>query len=38
MVLMDLGSAVLSAQLALDLLDDDARTRVLLCPPRWSKA
>ncbi|GAA5115879.1 phosphoenolpyruvate--protein phosphotransferase [Pseudonocardia adelaidensis] len=32
-VLMDLGSAVLSAELALDLLDDpDARNRVLLCP------
>jgi multiphosphoryl transfer protein len=31
-VLMDLGSAVLSAELALDLLDDDARGRVLLCP------
>lgn len=30
-VLMDLGSAVLSAELALDLLDDDARDRVLLC-------
>ena len=31
-VLMDLGSAVLSAELALELLDDDARARVLLCP------
>lgn len=31
-VLMDLGSAVLSTELALDLLDDDARDRVLLCP------
>ena len=31
-VLMDLGSAVLSAELALDLLDDGARERVLLCP------
>jgi multiphosphoryl transfer protein len=32
-VLMDLGSAVLSAELALDLLDDpSARNRVLLCP------
>ncbi|MDQ3764260.1 MAG: phosphoenolpyruvate--protein phosphotransferase [Actinomycetota bacterium] len=31
-VLMDLGSAVLSAELALDLLDDDARRRVVLCP------
>ena len=30
-VLMDLGSAVLSAELALDLLDDDARARVALC-------
>jgi phosphoenolpyruvate-protein phosphotransferase/dihydroxyacetone kinase phosphotransfer subunit len=32
-VLMDLGSAVLSAELALELLADDAaRQRVLLCP------
>ncbi len=31
-VLMDLGSAVLSAELALDLLDDDLRERVVLCP------
>jgi phosphocarrier protein FPr len=31
-VLMDLGSALLSAGLALDLLDDDARSRVVLCP------
>ena len=31
-VLMDLGSAVLSAELALELLDDEARQRVLLCP------
>jgi phosphocarrier protein FPr len=32
-VLMDLGSAILSAELALELLeDDDARQRVLLCP------
>jgi multiphosphoryl transfer protein len=31
-VLMDLGSAVLSAELALELLDDDLRERVLLCP------
>ncbi|GGQ80822.1 phosphoenolpyruvate--protein phosphotransferase [Couchioplanes azureus] len=30
-VLMDLGSAVLSAELALDLLDEDQRSRVLLC-------
>lgn len=30
-VLMDLGSAVLSAELALELLDDEARDRVLLC-------
>lgn len=29
-VLMDLGSAVLSAELALELLDDDARGRVVL--------
>jgi len=32
LVLMDLGSAVLSAELALDLLDADVRSRVLLCP------
>ena len=31
-VLMDLGSAVLSAELALELIDDDVRARVLLCP------
>ena len=31
-VLMDLGSAVLSAELALELLDDDTRERVVLCP------
>ncbi len=31
-VLMDLGSAVLSAETALDLLPDDARARVRLCP------
>ncbi|CAA0118767.1 Phosphoenolpyruvate-protein phosphotransferase [Mycolicibacterium vanbaalenii] len=31
-VLMDLGSAVLSAELALDLLDDELRGRVVLCP------
>jgi len=31
-VLMDLGSAVLAAGLALELLDDAARERVLLCP------
>ena len=31
-VLMDLGSAVLSAELALDLLDADVRERVVLCP------
>jgi dihydroxyacetone kinase phosphotransfer subunit len=31
-VLMDLGSAVLSAELALDLLDDQTRERVVLCP------
>ena len=31
-VLMDLGSAVLSAELALELLDDEVRERVLLCP------
>ena len=29
---MDLGSAVLSAELALELLDDDVRGRVVLCP------
>jgi phosphocarrier protein FPr len=32
LVLMDLGSAVLSAELALDLLDADARGRTTLCP------
>jgi phosphocarrier protein FPr len=31
-VLMDLGSAVLSAELALELLDDEARARVVLSP------
>jgi PTS hybrid protein len=31
-VLMDLGSAVLSAETALELLDDDVRDRVLLSP------
>jgi phosphocarrier protein FPr len=31
-VLLDLGSAVLSAELALDLLDDDLRQRVVLSP------
>ena len=31
-VLMDLGSAVLSAELALELLDEEQRERVLLCP------
>src|SRR5690349_22628217 len=31
-VLMDLGSAVLSAELALELVDDDVRDRTLLCP------
>ena len=31
-VLMDLGSAVLSAELALDLLDDERASRVMLCP------
>ena len=31
LVLMDLGSAVLSAELALDLLDPDVATRVQLC-------
>lgn len=31
-VLMDLGSAVLSAELALELLDDELRERVVLCP------
>ncbi|WP_214366688.1 phosphoenolpyruvate--protein phosphotransferase [Pseudonocardia sp. H11422] len=30
-VLMDLGSAVLSAELALDMLDDEVRERTLLC-------
>jgi phosphoenolpyruvate-protein phosphotransferase/dihydroxyacetone kinase phosphotransfer subunit len=31
-VLMDIGSAVLSAELALELLDDDVREGVVLCP------
>ena len=31
-VLMDLGSAVMSAETALELLDDDVRSRVLLSP------
>jgi phosphocarrier protein FPr len=31
-VLMDLGSAVLSAETALELVDDDARERVVLSP------
>src|SRR5437773_623502 len=31
-VLMDLGSALLSAELALDLLDEPTRAGVLLCP------
>ncbi len=31
LVLMDLGSAVLSAEMALDLLGDDRRDRILLC-------
>jgi multiphosphoryl transfer protein len=31
-VLMDLGSAVLSAELAIELLDVDVRERVVLCP------
>lgn len=31
-VLLDLGSAVLSAELALDLLDDELRNRVVLTP------
>ncbi len=31
LVLLDLGSAVLSAELALDLLDDALRSRVVLC-------
>jgi phosphocarrier protein FPr len=32
LVLMDLGSAVLSAELALDLLSEDERQKVRLCP------
>ncbi|MCL4506912.1 MAG: phosphoenolpyruvate--protein phosphotransferase [Chloroflexi bacterium] len=32
LVLMDLGSAILSAEMALDLLPDDLRKRVRLCP------
>lgn len=30
-IIMDLGSAILSAELALDLLDEDVRSRVQLC-------
>ncbi|WP_222194529.1 dihydroxyacetone kinase phosphoryl donor subunit DhaM [Modestobacter italicus] len=32
LVLMDLGSAVMSAETALELLDEDVRARVLLSP------
>jgi phosphocarrier protein FPr len=32
LVLMDIGSALLSAELALDLLEPDMRARVALCP------
>jgi phosphocarrier protein FPr len=32
LVLMDLGSAVLSTQMALELLPDEVRTRVRVCP------
>ena len=32
LVLLDLGSALLSAELALDLLDESTRSRVTLCP------
>jgi len=31
-ILMDLGSAVLSAELALDMVDPDVRERAVLCP------
>ena len=31
LVLMDLGSAVLSAEMAVDLIDDERRERILLC-------
>ena len=31
-VLMDLGSAVLSAEVALEMVDSDVRARTLLCP------
>lgn len=31
-VLMDLGSAVLSAEMAMDLLSEEIRSRVVLCP------
>jgi phosphocarrier protein FPr len=31
-VLMDIGSAVLSTELALELLEDEARKRIILCP------
>jgi phosphocarrier protein FPr len=32
LVLMDLGSAVLSTQMALDLLPDEIRSKVVICP------
>lgn len=32
LVLMDMGSAVLSAEMALDFLPEDIRQRTLLCP------
>ena len=36
LVLMDLGSAVLSAETALELLDEDeARARAAVLPLRW---
>ena len=36
-VLMDLGSAVLSAELALELLDESAGTGRCSARPRWSR-
>ena len=32
LVLMDLGSAILSAEMALDMLDEEVKTQVRLCP------
>ena len=38
LVLMDLGSAILSAEMALDMLDEEVKTQVRLCPaPFWKE-